>query len=635
MTWRRASLWGTALLAMLLACLAASLYFLVDAERVRKAAAEHARSAWERELLMGDVRFSLFPVPSLRASKVSFANPAWAHEPHLLQAEFVRADLEILPLLTGKVRIKRLALDGVRAGLEVAEDGAVSWEMRPAREGAARDPATQGEQALQIAAIEIRNARIVHRSGKASSEPWMVEEATLESQPGHKDVRIEARLSRFGRPVAVKARFADLSGMGGEGATSEGRVDLDWGGARLVAEGRFPLQHALAGQDLALSLKAESLEPLFGFFGVKRDKTAPLTITARARGDGGRVELTDLDARLGALAVTGTAVVNRKPGLLVEASLRADRVDWLKALADSGGRIKPPVRNEEIFHEDPVAWRAVTAIGAIDGSADIAIGTLKLGNGLELRNVRAKVGYGDGRLEVKPFAAEMLGGTARGALRLDGRKKTIAVDLDGEGLLLERWFRERGSKVPFQGGPMMVKARLHLAGDTYRDLAASVTGRFTARMGKGSWKSERAGEYEEVMVRALQPKDGEDIEFVCAAVDLDFKSGRASGRDIVAARSDVSQLITSGHVDFRAETLDLRGKVISRSGLRVGLGSIASEVQVHGRLARPKMQLDPDAKPAVIARAGAAIATAGVSLLGSSLVDVAESQKDPCKEVLK
>jgi hypothetical protein len=56
-------------------------------------------------------------------------------------------------------------------------------------------------------------------------------------------------------------------------------------------------------------------------------------------------------------------------------------------------------------------------------------------------------------------------------------------------------------------------------------------------------------------------------------------------------------------------------------------------VQVSGRLAKPTMQLDPDAKPAMIARAGAAIATAGATLLGSAVVDALEAKNNPCELV--
>jgi uncharacterized protein involved in outer membrane biogenesis len=637
MNWRKAALVSAILVGLLLAAAALALHALVDPQRLKKAARDRALAAWERELLMGDVELTLFPRPSLRAAKVAVANPSWAKEPHLLQADVVRADLELLPLLAGKVRISSLALDGVKAALEVAEDGAVSWELKPASEAKKAPPAdSEVADALHIATMDIRNARIAHRDGREPSEPWLLEEAHVESAPGRRDVRLEARLERYGRALHVKARLEDLSALGDKGASTAGEVTFDWGGdARLEAKGRLPLEKALRGMDVDAVLEAKSLQGLLAFFGFERGKTAPMHLKLQAVEDEGQVQLRGIAAKLGALAVSGEGRISTGDKKKVYASLRTERLDWLKALADAGGTIRPKRNDGEIFHADPLAWRALGLIGGLGGSAELRIGTLKLGNGLELGNVKTKMAFGDGRVALAPFTAEMLGGAGQGSLAFDSRKKTVRFELDGENLLLERWFRERGSKVPFKGGPMTVKARLSLAGATYRELASSVTGNVRLRMGKGVWDSKRVGEAEEVMVRALHPSEDQAMEMHCAAADLDFKDGRASGKNIVGARSDVSQLLTSGFVDLREETLDLRGKVYSRSGSRIGLASIASEVQVGGRLAKPTMQLDPDAKPAVIARAGAAIATAGATLLGSAVVDAVESKNNPCELVFR
>lgn len=635
MKWRKAAAAAAILVGVLLAAAALALHALVDPQRLKKAARDRALAAWERELLLGDVELNLFPWPSLRAARVAVANPPWAKEPHLLQADLVRADLELLPLLAGKVRISSLALDGVKAELEVGEDGAVSWELEP--ESGAKAPEAHADvpdDALQIATVHIRNARIVHREKRESSEPWLVEEARVESAPGHRDVRVDARLSRHGRALHVKARFDDLSALGNKGAATAGEALFDWGDARIEARGRLPLDKALGGMDVDAVLDAKSLQGLLAFFGFERGKTAPLQVSLKAVEDKGQVALRGIEAKLGALAVSGGGRISTGEKK-VYASLRTERLDWLKALADAGGTIRPKRRDGQIFHADPVAWRALGVLGGMEGSADLRIGTLKLGNGLELGNVKTKATFGDGRLTLEPFAAEMLGGAGQGSLAFDSRRKAVRFELDGENLLLERWFRERGSKVPFTGGPMKVEARLSLAGATYRELASSVTGNVRLRMGKGVWDSKRVGEAEEVMVRALHPSEDQAMEMQCAAADLDFKDGRASGKDIVGARSDVSQLLTSGFVDLREETLDLRGKVYSRSGSRIGLASIASEVQVGGRLAKPTMQLDPDAKPAMIARAGAAIATAGASLLGSAVVDAVEAKNNPCELVFR
>ena len=634
MDWRKAALWTGGTVALLLAAAAICLHLLVDPDRLKKAARDKALAAWERELLMGDVRLDLFPLPALRANQVSLSNPAWAKDPHLVAADLVRAELELLPLLVGKVRIKRLSLEGLKAGLEVAEDGGVSWQLGRTQPNEPRTEAETEEEALHVAAIHIRNADIVFRKQKRpDATPWRIQEAVLESQPGLKDVRLDARIVRFDRPLHVKGHLADLSRLGQAGAVSQGTIELDWGAARFSASGTLPLERSLKGQDLGASLKAQSIHEIFAFFGIERSKTAPAQVSLRAAENGGRIEIKEIVASLGQLRVTGDATVTRGKETRIAARLQSDRVDWLKALAEAGGTIKPPRNDGEVFHEDRVAWRAVTAIGALDGTADLAIGSLKLGNGIEIRKLRTQVKFGDGRMEMAPFAGEMLGGSARGALRFDGNRKSLRFELDGDNLLLERWFHERGSKVPFKGGPMTVTARLDLAGETYRALAASVTGPLRIRMGKGTWNNPRAGEAEEKMVSAFLPKDGTDVAFECAAANIGFRAGQASGNDLIGARSDVSQLIVSGTLDARSESLDLRGRVVPRRGSRIGLASFAGEVQIGGKFAKPTIQLDPAAAPAVLARAGAAIASAGVTVIGTALIDSAESRIDPCEKV--
>ena len=100
------------------------------------------------------------------------------------------------------------------------------------------------------------------------------------------------------------------------------------------------------------------------------------------------------------------------------------------------------------------------------------------------------------------------------------------------------------------------------------------------------------------------------------------------------ARSDVSQLLTGGVVDMREETLDLRGRVQAKKGVTVGLAAVAGGVQIRGRLGKPRIGMDPQEKPALLARAAAAVATAGATLVGEALL-TAVSREDACEAVFK
>ena len=633
MTWRRAVVWSVAAIALLVGGCALALHLLVDSERLIGLAQEKARAQWQRELVIDGVSVKIWPVPSLHASRVALANPDWARERSLLTVGYARADFELLPLLTGKVRIKNLVLEDVVAGLEETEDGKVSWQLVPGKEPAPA-AAPQGEaDTLQIADIRVRNFRVKHRKRDKETPPFHVRDARIEASAGLKDARIEAEVERHGQVLKVAGRFADLSGLGEPGAASEGKVELAWQKTRAVVAGTFALAGGMKGQALQGELRGESIRDLLTFLGYERGETAPLRVSFSAREEEGRLRIDKLAASLGALNVQGDGTLTFGKGKpRVQLRLESGAIDWLKTLVDAGGKLKPKRDDGRIFHDDPIAWRALGGVGGIEGSAELRIAALKLGNGVELKNIRTRAQLGDGRIELKPFNAEALGGSASGTLRFDAPKKTMRIELEGQNMLLEQWFRQRGSKVPFSGGPMRVQAGITLSGGTFRELASSVTGPVTIRMGKGHVHSKKAGEVEELMVRALAPRGSGEIKLDCVSAALDFKQGRASGRRLVGARSEASQLLTGGSVDLREEAIDLRGALRARDGPSLGLAALAGDVQIAGRLARPKMQLDEDKKPAILARAGAAIATAGVTLLGGALAEASE-KTDPCEAV--
>src|SRR3954469_21171129 len=65
--------------------------------------------------------------PRFRAEKVSFANPDWANEDHMYQADAVEVSVELLPLLAGRIVLPEVHLQRPVIDLEVDEDGRKNW----------------------------------------------------------------------------------------------------------------------------------------------------------------------------------------------------------------------------------------------------------------------------------------------------------------------------------------------------------------------------------------------------------------------------------------------------------------------------------------------------------------------------
>jgi uncharacterized protein involved in outer membrane biogenesis len=630
--WRKAAL-GTGSAILLLALAGAiTLHTLVDPERLKEIAREKARAAWGRDLMIGDASLDLWPVPALQADNVALSNPDWAQEPHLIRADSLTARLELLPLLTGKVRLKSLALEGVTAQLETAADETSNLPPPSATRAPNASPASE---LLNLTDVHLVNANIYQRRKNAAPILWHIDEATLASEAGLRNVRVHGKLARNRLPLTVAAQFDDLSRVGNAGATTAGKIDLDWGRTQLSVAGKFPLGPGLHGYAVSADLQSAALDDMFQFFEVAHRPRAPAQAHLTLRDAQGTTEVPKLDITLGKLRVTGEArFAFSDVKKTFHARLVSDRMDWAQTMLDAGGAAIPPLPPDRVFQDIPLAWPLLVSLQGTQGTAEVRVASLRLRNGVELKNARSHITFEDDRMNLNPFTTEMLGGSATGSLLFEGRRKSVKADFSGTNLLLQRWFEERGSKIALTNGPMAIAGKFSATGHSMKGLAATLTGPITIRMGPAVWASKKAGDAEAMMTNVFAGKDASRIEFECVVAVLPFKNGVAAADPIIGFRTRASALITAGKVDLRDESLDVSGRVKPKSGVSLGLATIAGDVKIAGPLRHPKMSLDPAGTPGLIARAGAAIATLGLSAVGTALVDAADAAKnDPCQVV--
>jgi len=629
--------WGKAAMglagAVVLAAVAGALALrtLIDPDRLAKEARERAHAALGRDLQLGAVRLDLFPRPTLVAEDLVLANPAWAKERDLVHARRVVANLSFWPLLLGRTRVESLALDGARASLEVRADGAKSWQLGGAKSRAGRAPPGDGAWS-DIETVKLSDAVVAYRGYDGAADTWRIDRASARMDPGLRDVSVDASLARNGHPLRLKGRFADLSRLGRSGATSQGHVELDWGKTRFTADGRIPLDPDMEQATFDARLRSDSLEDVLAFFGGRERHTARLDARATVTRSRSEVDLRNLVVTVGGQTLTGEwrFDLGGKPSRFT-ARLASGDLDWGRALLDAGNAKPPPAPPGEMFAVRPLPWGMLAAMEGKRGELDLAFGRLVLPDGIELRNASGRVAIDGEHLRLDPFDAQGLGGHLKGTLQLEAGGKAAQLELTGEGVELERWFRERHRPIQFRGGPMKIAASIRAAGNSMKDMAASMSGPVSIAMGRGAWNSKVAGDWEARMVDFA--KDEDAIDFECVGAALAFESGRATGTDILGARSRESRLLLSGTVDLRKEDVDLKGRVRPRPDAGVGLSAIADDIQIAGPLHRMKVRLDPGSKPKVIAKGALAVVTAGISAVASAASNAAGPDPDPCRQV--
>lgn len=624
--WQRAVLWGVAGLVLLLAVAALSLQVLVDRDRLTQIVRDRISQSLEREVTLGEVSIKLLPLPHVYARNVAIANPAWARDRNLLQASGISARFALLPLLGGKFVIRTLYADGVKLSLETDSTGRRNWEL-PKKNDTTTDN-------IGLTALQLTDGEVVWRDAEGRHLDVQLDTLTARAGSNLRDVVFEAQMHRNGQLLKLDGKLDDLSAAGSPGALTAGTVNARIGPATLSITGLIPLHRDAPRLATSIAVDAPSLQQAYTFFGIKERSPVPLKASVNLQGDLRVIEIPSLQLEMGALHMNASGKLDlggRLPRF--DARVRADHVDMIQTFLDAGRPPLPPKKPNELFRDHPLAWPLLVALDGTQGHLDASIAKLTLRSGIEVGEAAARLDFDGDRMTVPHFSGKLLGGTASGDAVIEGKKKAVTLNLKLDDTLLARWFSERGSKVALQDGRMQVELRAHASGTSLRDLAASMTGPLDIRIGDARVLSDKAGMAEFWLTGLLSAKDADSIDLSCVSAHLPFRAGVAQGEGIAGARSDVSQLLTSGTVDLRSQTLDLRGRVRPRDGVSLGWSSLGGNIKIVGPIKKPDWRSDETGKVGTIARVGAAILTSGVSIIATSIWDGANPQSDPCQIV--
>ncbi len=623
--WQKGVLWGIVGLAALLAIGAFSLHTLADGDRLRQLAHDKVEQTWARELTVGEMAVDLFPYPRLRATNIAVSNPEWAQDKNFVEASRLTAGFALLPLLTGKVVLKSLYFDGLKANLEVAKDGRRNWDMP---HGGQRSP-----EQIALTDLKVKNGILVVRGMSDAPVVLQVEELRADADSHLHNIVFDARVRRNAQLLQLDGRMDDLSAFGTPDAMTAGTLNARIGSASASVTGKFPIDPALQRYALAASIDAQSMQQAYAFFGSNRRSPVPLKASAVLQGYGSKTDVSDLKLQMGRLNLSGTGHLDRGGARPVfDATLQADRVDMTQTFIDAGRPPLPPKAPGELFRDVPLAWPMLVKLDGMDGRITATIASLRLRSGIEVTEAAAQLNVKNDVMTVPSFSGKLLNGTASGDAVFEGNKKAVDLNLKLNNTLLSRWFSETGKKVALTDGRMQVDARIHANGASMKDLAATVTGPINIRIGGTQVLSQKAGQAEFWLTGLFSAKNSDRLDLSCLSARLPFQSGVARGEGIVGVRSDASQLLTGGTVDMRSQTLDLRGRVRARSGISLGWSTFGGNVKIVGKLAKPEWRVD-ESGVAAIARIGAAIVTGGISIVATSIWDGANPESDPCQVV--
>ena len=606
--------WAALAVAVLVAAAAAVLYS-IDVNSYRDEIAAEFRKATGRDLAIGgDIDLSISLSPAVVVERVAIANAGWGSRPLMVALERAEAEVELLPLLAGDIRVTRLILVEPDILLETNADGLSNWQTGPPSDDRSRAPARSAEEAERkekadsgpptvpiFNHVEIRRGRLTYKDGRTGQEMrFDLDRVSARAESFGAPLEIDAGGAWNGAPFAISGSVESLAGIASGGPVGlELEMEAFGFDARLsgtVAEPAKP-----AGLDLRIAVRGAELSSLAPLAGPGLPKLGPVAFDARVRGGPDKLRIEDLKAALASSDLSGRidlSLAGPRPRLAgTLASKRIDLAGLRQASAGSGrptaagsGAKRQKGQPDRVFPDDPIPLDGLRA-----ADLDLALSVEKLtGYSVPIGAVRARISLDNGALTAKPLSATVAGSRVDGEFRLDARRAVPRLQLavGAPELDLGRLLEEAGVTDLFEG---KAKVGVDLAGSggSIAALMAGLDGDIRLAGGNGRLKTEAldaaVGGASAVLGTLFSGRKQWTV-VNCAVASIGIEKGRATSRAALVD-TEYSTVAAKGTANLASETLDL---VIEPRAKSATL-NIAVPVHVGGTFANPKFRPDTGA----------------------------------------
>jgi len=576
---------GLALLAVI--ALAFTILMATDFNDYRDVVQQRVKAATGRDLVIaGDIGASLSLSPRLSAKQVSFRNASWSDLPQMASLNEIEAQIALLPLLTGQIRIKEVVLRGGHVVVETNKDGIGNWVLDLALASA---PAPSSSTATagglpQIDRMAIEDVTLLYRDGETGTKQTLaIERFTGEDAPG------------AGIKVTIKGAWNDrpleLAGtIGAPRQFTEGPLPLDLKGklGDIALTLRGEIGDPTNFSDLALEITSAgpSLASLGAILGIELPKSAAYNLSLRLTGGNGKYTVGDVVAKVGGSDAAGNIVIdNAVPVTELTATLTSQRLDFHDLGMDENSG--PASSDGRLFSAEPwpVEW-----LKDVNGDITWPIGTLVRG-GASATDVAFSLGIKNGAATLKYVKARIAGGSIQGSGTLKPVKDSpvLAVKMAASGIEAAPLLSMMGLEDVLTVSRVNMTMDVNGPGTSLRNLMAGLNGTAGFATGSGQVRNSFARLLLGSLFGLLTPFGGDASHISCIAGHFDIKQGIATTRGTVIDTPGAT-VVGAGNIDLRNERIDMR---VDPKSKNVSLSALAVPVRVTGPLASPNVIPDP------------------------------------------
>jgi len=589
---------------IVVAFVAAAIVILMnmDFNRYKPLIAAETKKATGRDLVIaGDLKLDISLTPAVYVAGVTLSNAKWGERPEMIKVERFEAQIALIPVVFGRIDVKRVVLIGADILLEVDKNGRANFVFAPpVAKGAAKTQETKPTETTEspipiVREVVIENSRIAYKDARSGAAYDVGIDRLTVSGDGP-DAPVELLYEGSYNKAAVK-----LTGtLGSPNDLMAGKplpldLALRAGGANVTVKGRVGEPMAAKGLDLVIAVNGKELGDLSTLAGTAVPALGAYSLSTRVTGDpAAAVKLAGLKGAIAGSDIAGDAAVNlsgSRPS--IDARLSSNMIN-LAALGGTAGGEAPagaaPAagKPDRVFPDDPLPLEGLQAVDArlkFDAKTIIAAGA-------RLQNANVGLALKGGNLFVDPLKAEIADGTIDGSMNLDGRAKAANLALKATLLKvdLHKLLQELKLTDDVEGGAN-ISLDVRGTGGSVRSIMGSLDGRAGVLMGKGRMKDSfmqtMLGGSGQLLNQVLDKGQKGYTVVECAVFDFEIRKGIASAK---ALYMDLESrgIIGDGTVNLGAETLDL---TIDPRKKR-SMDKAVLPVRITGTLLAPKYKVD-------------------------------------------
>ncbi|MEJ2095106.1 MAG: AsmA-like C-terminal region-containing protein, partial [Gammaproteobacteria bacterium] len=359
------------------------------------------------------------------------------------------------------------------------------------------------------------------------------------------------------------------------------------------ATGKIKYPNKLKGMDFKLKVKAKSLSDLSRVIQYNNfPRVGPLSLSARVTDGKNVIKFSGLDMKLDKSDLKGNVEIYlRKKKPYIAASLDSSLLDLSPFMPKKSSK---NVIGGKVFSSSTLPFASLNKI-----DADLNINAYRIKTRRDnFDKVYLNLALKNGRLSSKKLKATLAGGSIDGKLNIDASRpgKTWVNGLiNVYGLQPSRLSNLHND---ISGAPTDMNIRVNGTGKSIAEIMGNMNGKIFVKVGKGTIKSDKFTILDsEIISNAVNtllplPPDKPGRELICAVMNLEIKDGQAATNKGIALSTERMDVVGSGLVNLKDETLNIGVKPRGKNGFGVGAGSLADLVRIVGPLSNPHIQPD-------------------------------------------